>query len=251
MKPVSDRDLMLLESYLDDELSADGVDALRERLIDEPDLAAALATLREARACRQRVFQAIEPRELEVGDCVGRMQRAAASRLAWSRRSREGLRYVAAAACVTIGVMIGSKATQPAAPSVGPSGGIAQSQPTDRLMPVMPDPFGDDPGPAMPVQFDQPLHPVLPAATPRLVVLRDARGNIVAANEFRTAAEAREFVDDLRRAAAASGHAIVPAPRPDAVAPLPPPPSVRDRAFVSTPSAIGGGQVVPVSAEQF
>jgi hypothetical protein len=242
MTNVPDQDLMLLESYLDDELSADEVDALRDRLIEEPQLAAALAQLRDARTGRQRVFAAIEPGELEVSDCVGRMQRAVHGRLRWSRRTREGLRYVAAAACVTIGVMIGSKATQPAAPSANPFGGglVASNAPG---LGQLYNPVFTDPGPAMPVQFNQSLQPVLPAATPRVVVLHDGR-NIVAAYEFKTTAEAHQFVAELRGAAAVGGHAIVPAPRSD-VAPR------SGSTFVSTPAVpAGNNQVIPVAASE-
>ena len=211
MNRVPDQDLMLLESYLDDELSANEVEALRERLIEEPDLADALVELRAARGARQKVFGAMEPGELAVSDVVASVQKTVRNRLRWNTRVRESLRYVAAAACVTIGVMIGSKATQPAMPplSVGPGAVATSGGPAGNAAPSA-SPW-NYPGPAMPVQFEPIYQPVQPRETPRVVVLRDARGEIVAAYPMENAAEARRFIDELRNAT--NGHQLVPAPQ--------------------------------------
>jgi anti-sigma factor RsiW len=239
---VPDQDLMLLESYLDDELSANEVEALRERLIEEPELADALVDLRAARAARQKVFGTMEPGELAVSDMVAKVQKTVRSRIRWNTRVRESLRYVAAAACVTIGVMVGSKATQPvSAPlSVGPSATAWRNDVTPNMSPIW-----NEPGPAMPVQFDTSLQPVQPRETPRVVVLRDGRGEIVAAFTLENANEASRFFNDLRNAAS-QGHQLVPAPQQGAS------PSPRGTMLISAPAAPDNVQPIgpsPVGAD--
>jgi hypothetical protein len=214
---VPDEDLQLLEAYLDDELSTDEVDALRGRLIEDPALASALADLREARSVRQRVFAIMEPGELAITDAVAGVQGSIRNRLRWQNRIRESLRYAAAAACLVIGVTIGSRYAAPSGqspyqlPDGTPvalsgfgsvrGGSSVTSAPNDgesqdRLV------LGEDPGPAAPVRFE-PL-------TPRTVVLKDIHGRIIAATEFASAVEARQFIEELRQAAAASGRSLIP-----------------------------------------
>jgi len=246
---VPDENLQLLEAYLDDELSTDEVDALRERLIEEPELASALATLRESRSLRQKVYASLEPGELAVTDAVADVQTSVRNRLRWRRTMSDALRYSAAAACLVIGLTVGSQFNgqsapnpyQPSAnndrPAIAGFGGNnyqTQTRPvTDRLV------LGEDPGPASPVRFE-PL-------TPRTVVLKDPQGRIIAATEFTTAAEARQFIEELQQAAVASGRSLIPLgngpfPRdlmPAPVAPLNPAPSGN------------GSPIIPVAAERF
>lgn len=248
MNRSSDEDIQLLEAYLDDELSADEIDALRERLIEEPLLAASLADLRRDRSARQQVFAAMEPGELAVSDTVAGVQKMVRGRLRWGGRLRESSRYVAAAACVTVGVFIGSRATrqtQTVAIPPQPSGQVALTGGGNNNSSVL---FPDDPGPATPVQFTGSLRPMLPAGTPRMVVLCDSKGNPVSVQQFDTAEQAREFVQDLYRAAAASGRTIVPfnpnGPTPNVAPSLPP-------TYTPAPANNPDNQVVPVSDEQF
>jgi hypothetical protein len=255
--PVPDEDLQLLESYLDDELSADEVDALRDRLIEEPTLAEALADVRAARQARQEVYASMEPGELAVSDMVADVQQAIQGRMRWGGRLREGMRYAAAAACVMIGVMIGSRAAQPE-PSSPVAGGtipvkVAGGNSVGNSV-YIPRPiddgnvaYRDDRGdtttiswPALPNAQRTSLRPTLPVATPRVVVLTDERGTIIAAQQFETIAEAREFVEDLRRAAQASGHTILPII-----------PSATPSGLIPGPPAPGTPAATPVVAEQF
>jgi len=262
---VPDQDLQLLEAYLDDELSADEVEALRDRLIDEPELAGALAEVREGREARQKVFAAMEPGELAVSDSVAGMQRAIRGRMRWGGRVRESLRYVAAAACVTVGVWIGQRASQPQMQgpqqanydSNNSGGSVAVGRP-------MVQDHGDVVQVSWPVQqvaanggsqqiagasmlggggnslqSRYTLRPTLPAVTPRMVVLTDINGTIIAAQQFDTVAEAREFVEDLRRSAEASGHMLLP------ITPAQAP------GFVPAPVTTNNNQAVPVMAGKF
>jgi hypothetical protein len=246
----SDEDIQLLEAYLDDELSADEIDALRERLIEEPLLAASLANLRRDRSTRQQVFAMMEPGELAVSDTVIAVQKRVRNRMRWGGRMRESMRYVAAAACVTLGVLIGAQATRqtPVTSPLAPVSGQTVASNDGKNGDLFPRPFSDDPGPATPVQFTGSLRPMLPAGTPRMVVLCDALGNPVSVQQFETAEQAREFVQDLYRAAAASGRRIVPfnpnAPVPSVTPSLPP-------NYVPAPAGNDRSQIVPVSDEQF
>lgn len=252
MLSVSDQDLQLLEAYLDDELSADEVEALRDRLIEEPELATALAEVREARSTRQKVFALMEPGELEVSDMVADVQHAIRGRMRWGGRLKESLRYVAAAACVTIGVMIGSRATQqnhpaggamPVAGAGGPTNMYVAPQQVANNNTAYVENKGDTTTiswPVVPQQVQRPsLRPTLPIASPRMVVLIDERGTPIAVQQFDTVAEAREFVEDLRRAAEASGHTILP------IAPS----SVQG--FVPAATPVNSNPPAQVVAEQF
>jgi anti-sigma factor RsiW len=254
---VPDEDLQLLEAYLDDELSADEVEALRDRLIDEPDMATTLAEMREARSTRQKVFASMEPGELTVSDAVADVQHAIRGRVRWGGRLREGMRYVAAAACVVLGVMIGTRVNRPTTgngvmPVAGAGGPtnlyVTQrppQQPSSNVAYVANE--GDTTTiswPVVPTAQRTSLRPTLPVATPRVVVLTDERGTIIAAQQFETVAEAREFVEDLRRAAEASGHAILPMGQ-STVTGLVPAPGPAPVAPVNT------APVMPVVAEQF
>ncbi len=245
---VPDDDLQLLEAYLDDELSTDEVDALRERLIEEPQLASALAGLRESRSVRQKVYASLEPGELTVTDAVADVQTSVRNRLRWRRTMSDVLRYSAAAACLVIGLTVGSQFNGQSQPNpyqqadnndrpliAGPFGANNYQSPpmTDRLV------LGEDPGPASPVRFE-PL-------TPRTVVLKDPQGRIIAATEFASAAEAMQFIEELQQAAVASGRSLIPlgnGPFPRDLIPAPVTPS--------NPAPAGSGSpIVPVAAERF
>ena len=108
---VSEIDLELLETYLDDELSAEDGDALRRRLASEPALAQAMDQLRQDRELRQLAFGSMEPAERQTStatDTIVRSLRQAATReLAWSSRLRILRQVSAAAACIVVGLLIG------------------------------------------------------------------------------------------------------------------------------------------------
>src|SRR5689334_5463860 len=108
---VTETDLELLETYLDDELSAEEGDVLRRRLASEPALAAAMDELRQARELRQQAFGAMEipqHRAAASADTLVRSLRQAATReMAWSGRVRILRQLSAAAACLIVGVLVG------------------------------------------------------------------------------------------------------------------------------------------------
>jgi hypothetical protein len=246
----TDEDLQMIEAYLDDELTVDEVDALRERLIEEPSMSAALATLREGREARAAAFTSMEPGEVAVSETVGAVMTSTRARARWDRRWREGLRYVAAAACVTIGVMVGSRATRVPQQQFQ---SLADVTPvSDRMTPtgapgMAPPGLFDETRPPQPVQFTgSTINPIRPAGTARTVILADGRGKFVV-QEFATAEEARQFVEDLRRSLEGTGHTIVPAvPSPlNRSAPAP--------TFASSPEppSRSDARVVPVADEQF
>ena len=62
----SDRDLELIEAYLDDALSAEEVERLDRRLTSEPDLAETLHAQRTSRAFRLAAFQSETPQDAEA-----------------------------------------------------------------------------------------------------------------------------------------------------------------------------------------
>src|SRR2546421_7995277 len=109
--PVSETDLELLETYLDDELSAEEGDALRRRLASEPVLVTAMDQLRQDRALRQQAFGTMEPADCETvaaTETIVRSLRQAATRdKVWSERRHLIRQISAAAACIIVGVLVG------------------------------------------------------------------------------------------------------------------------------------------------
>src|SRR4051795_9708375 len=108
---VSETDLELLETYLDDELSAEEGDTLRRRLASEPVLATAMDQVRQDRALRQQAFGTMEPADRETvaaTDVIVRSLRQAATReKVWSERRRLIRQFSAAAACLVVGLLVG------------------------------------------------------------------------------------------------------------------------------------------------
>ena len=104
---VSDQDLELLETYLDDELEARAADTLRARLSSEPALASAMDALRGERESRQSYFAALAP-DTESIDRVMMGVRAGLTREAvWAQRAARLRVGGAIAASLLIGIMVG------------------------------------------------------------------------------------------------------------------------------------------------
>jgi anti-sigma factor RsiW len=104
---ASDRDLELIEAYLDDALSAEEVERLDRRLTDDPELAAALHEQRTSRALRIAAYQDADPDEADVEQLsqriigeLHRRQRAMIVRR-WTRIAG------AVAACILFGFVAG------------------------------------------------------------------------------------------------------------------------------------------------
>jgi hypothetical protein len=69
----SDRDLELIEAYLDDALSAEEVERLDRRLSSEPDLSELLHAQRTSRAFRLAAYQSDAPRDSEAKQLSARI----------------------------------------------------------------------------------------------------------------------------------------------------------------------------------
>jgi hypothetical protein len=104
---VSENDLELLETYLDGELNAREVDALIDRLRQEPVLAAAMEALKGQRELRLCVWQSCEADDELVGSLMDRVEHRIDSHWAWSRRLVKLRMVSGAAACLFVGVMVG------------------------------------------------------------------------------------------------------------------------------------------------
>jgi len=103
----SDRDLELIEAYLDDALSAEEVERLDRRLAEESDLAVMLHEQRTSRAFRLAAFQCQAPQDCEAKELSDRI---IAEVLRRQRRRIAGrwLRVAGAlAACVLFGFVAG------------------------------------------------------------------------------------------------------------------------------------------------
>lgn len=175
MYPVSDDDLEFLESYLDDALSDEETEALRHRLACEPNLVAALRTLRDERSQRQAYFQTIDPTPKEVEQLVGAIN-ASAHRQQWWRDQRKLVQWGSAvAACLAIGLLGGLFYRGAEKASLHPAAieQVAEGNVSD----------GSISAPTTDVRFP--------------VELTDENGKVIAVQHFEKASEAAEFSNDL------------------------------------------------------
>src|SRR5438552_9595491 len=100
---LTESDLQLLDSYLDDELGAEESDTLRRRLSSEPELAEAMDQVRFERDARQEFFHTIEPDEAQVARLISSVHRSVGREMIWMKRAR-ALRMVSGlAACLLVG----------------------------------------------------------------------------------------------------------------------------------------------------
>jgi hypothetical protein len=184
---VSENDLELLDSYLDDALDAAEGDALRARLAADEELRTALEQLRAERSARRALFAALEPGDATVDALVARVRedvrRQQARPAVWSRPWRYG---AAAAACVAVGFF---------------SRGLFDRQGGGNLA-------GDTAGPGVDVRRVEVF----------VVTLRDESGRVVGQQRFDSHEKAQEFAADLdrwqsRNERLASGRFVVNADR--------------------------------------
>jgi anti-sigma factor RsiW len=176
---MTEADLMLLEEYLDGELSAADARALEERSLREPALASELNRLRTDRQIRAKAWRAMEGDEATVAAVAGRVVANIERRESFSFLLR-GLRIgAAAAACIVLGLTVGffARSANPAHPL--------------------------SPEALIPPSSDQTTLPETVAATraPATqgydVNLKDEAGKVVAVQHFSNLDQARQFVQDV------------------------------------------------------
>lgn len=107
MNSENENDLELLESYLDDELTGRELEALRQRLSSEPQLAVAIDELKSQRQMRQQFFAACEPDQASVERLVQTVNQNVTRELAWSERNRSLRSWGSLAACLLVGLFLG------------------------------------------------------------------------------------------------------------------------------------------------
>jgi anti-sigma factor RsiW len=173
MSPT-ESDLDLLESYLDESLDGDGVEALRARLAGDAELLAALNHLREERAHRRAVFTAFEPDAAALDAFTARVLRTVKTQPVALRTWARPLRYAAAAAAfVAIGFFGRGLLDRPHTPDATALQNVVRDQHS---------------GP-----------PRLEEITVYQVTLRDDTGKVVAVQRFDSLDKAQEFATDLSR----------------------------------------------------
>jgi hypothetical protein len=203
---VSEADLELLDSHLDNELTNEEAAALDRRLTSEPDLADTLEQLRIAREARVKFFDGLEPDGAAVQRLTASVHRAVNKELLWTKRAR-ALRTVSGiAACLLVGfgggyLFRGQPGTGPgmstAGPSVGPAPMVSgvPSRNRDIYFP-----------PVQPANVA-----VLPAGGASTasgnsnnlvgyeVSLTDDAGNVIGVQRFPTLEQARDFANSVTR----------------------------------------------------
>lgn len=171
---LTEQDL-LLESHLDQALTADEEAVVEARLQVEPELAEELAELRQERNVRQLVWRQMEPTALQGERFNQNLQERIAARDPWMRRVR-GLRWAGAvAACLLIGFMSGyvNRGTL-----FGPEEAVNSSGNSSPVQMVSDTPTGHK---------------------GYRVSLVDESGQVVATQVFDTLEQAQEFANDVGR----------------------------------------------------
>jgi len=190
LNPIPEFDLELLEAYLDDALSPSQVQHVAQRLLSEPELAAAMHDLRAERALRTAVWRSVDPSDAEASCLAGRVA-ACIRRIELRRRILRTVRIGSAVAAAIMvfggGWFLGHSGSDPSASEV----------PGDR-MPI-------PPGLAVHTQAGGRFE----------VPLKDQSGRVIAVQKFAKEDEARQFADDLlkcefrRRQVQAGGAVLV------------------------------------------
>lgn len=171
MNPIGEFDFELLEAYLDDALTAAQVQHVSQRLLAEPELAAAMHALRQDRGVRLAMWRSTEPapdHASAVADRVASAIHKIERRRAMVWWVRIGSAAAAAVAVFVAGWIIrGSSSTS----------ALAESGPSSRAVSIQPDHRNG--------AFQ--------------VVLTDAGGHVVGVQRFIRQEDATQFADDLAR----------------------------------------------------
>ena len=186
---LSENDLQLLDSYLDDELASQECEALRKRLSSEPELAEAMDQVRFERDARKQFFHALDPDEADVARLNNAIHRNVAREIIWTKRAR-ALRTVSGiAACLLIGFSGGylfrGKAAAPTQP-------LANSSANREI--YFPNKVGGVPNVAR--NTPTPGNSQLAGYE---VKLTDEAGNVIDTQRFPTIEQARDFANGVNR----------------------------------------------------
>ena len=168
---VSEADLELLDSYLDDELTLAEADELRERLASDAELSEALEQLRQQRELRLSLWRYMEPDQTSSQQFAWRVRGLMRREARWGRWMYNVRVAGAAAACLFVGILVGRSGSDMALPMHDDT---ASSQIIYSTSAVA----GN-------------------AQRPYRVSLTDGDGQVVAVQQFATLAEAREFAHDV------------------------------------------------------
>ncbi|HEY1685211.1 MAG TPA: zf-HC2 domain-containing protein [Tepidisphaeraceae bacterium] len=177
---MTESDLMLLEEYLDGELSAADARAVEERSVHEPELGKELARLKTDRGIRLQAWRSMEGDELAVESVAGKVAATIQRRESHTFLLR-GLRIgAAAAACIVLGLSVGFFARQPASNQITAQAPVAtKTADSDRIV------------------FTGQVPSQMPSARGYDVRLKNDAGEVVAVQHFDNIEQARQFVQDV------------------------------------------------------
>jgi hypothetical protein len=209
LSAMKESDLEMLESYLDDELSALETEALLRRLSDDPALSAALKELTAQRDLRRAVFATFEPSEISVNRVIATVERKVDGHMIWAERAR-GLRVLSGvAATLLLGFLGGyvfhaGNAAQHSAPGLAsnniaaPMNTVAstgtQSGQREIVFPNRPPSFV-----TYPTMTGTPVPTGSENFASYNVAVTDDAGNIIGVQRFPTLQQAQEFQNDIGR----------------------------------------------------
>jgi anti-sigma factor RsiW len=181
----SESDILLLEAYLDDELTTSEVQRLDSRLNAEPELLAVLDSLRAQRMSRIGAFVSLSPTETQAQDFAERVL-AGVGRRERQLKMRRGMRICGGvAACLLVGFAVGWAGR-------GTGGGtMPQTSQLSRAVPASPAKAQAH------CETQLVIHAPQPEPGQFQVAILDDKGNVIAIQRFSKLDDARQFADDL------------------------------------------------------
>ncbi len=173
---LSDQDIELLETYLDKALDGELAQRVEQRLAQEPELAAELARLQEARELRMQLWQSYEPSAESAERIIAGLRKREARRAWFWRILDYRERIAAAAACIAVFLIGWQWGRNANAYRMVPAGGTT-SQPVSLITQhQVPSQHGD--------VYE--------------VRLTDADGKLVRTERFDNLQDAQSFINELK-----------------------------------------------------
>ena len=175
---MNEREIDLLEAYLDDALLPDQVQRVDQQVNDQAQWSEALDALKQRRADRVAAFASGAPAQAEADQFANQLLASLRQR-EWQKKWSRVMRGAAAvAACVLLGFGVGwiERGQRPAPAPIHARSVEPRGRGDSRIV----------------------LHAPKPAeAAPYQVAVLDEDGNVIAVQPFNKLEEARQFADDL------------------------------------------------------